>query len=229
MKITWIGQAGLMMETENTCILVDPYLSDACEKKNPKSFRRKPVDESLWKVRPQILLITHDHLDHLDPETLEHYLSSEERILVLAGANAWNHLRTMGGNHNYVRMTPGCRWTEGNLCISAVKACHSDETAIGFIIREGKKQYYVTGDTLYDETIFPQLPQTLEAVFLPINGVGNNMNATDAARFALRTKAKYSIPLHFGMFDELDPCEFKAKNRIIPEIYQEIILSNQEG
>ena len=224
MKITWIGQAGIMMETEDTCILVDPYLSDSCGKKNPKSARRIPVDEALLKVRPQILLITHDHLDHLDPETLEHYLSSEEKILVLAGANAWEKLRAMGGNHNYVRMTPGCEWSVGSLRITAVSACHSDVTAVGFLIQEGNKQYYVTGDTLYDQTIFAQIPRNVEAVFLPINGVGNNMNAKDATRFAQRIGAKYSVPLHFGLFDDLDPSSFEAKNRIIPKIYEEIIL-----
>lgn len=32
MKITWLGQAGLLFETGETTILVDPYLSNSVEK-----------------------------------------------------------------------------------------------------------------------------------------------------------------------------------------------------
>ena len=40
MKITWIGQAGLIFEIHNKIIVVDPYLSDSVEKINPLNFRR---------------------------------------------------------------------------------------------------------------------------------------------------------------------------------------------
>ena len=61
-------------------------------------------------------------------------------------------------------------------------------------------------------------------MFLPINGVGNNMNADDAKLFAERINAEIAVPVHFGMFDELDPEIFKFKNSVIPEIYKEIKL-----
>ena len=44
MKITWLGQAGLLFETGNIKIVVDPYLSNSCFKLNPASDRRMPVD-----------------------------------------------------------------------------------------------------------------------------------------------------------------------------------------
>ena len=40
MKITWLGQAGLMMETGGRIILIDPYLSDSVAKINPLNYRR---------------------------------------------------------------------------------------------------------------------------------------------------------------------------------------------
>ena len=46
MKITWLGQAGLLFETDGKRILVDPYLSDSVRAINPKNYRRVPVDES---------------------------------------------------------------------------------------------------------------------------------------------------------------------------------------
>ena len=108
--------------------------------------------------------------------------------------------------------------------ITAVKAAHSDPYALGYVLEdllEGKT-YYVTGDTLYNRDIFADLPPRIDAVFCPINGVGNNMNITDAARFCERTGAWCAVPLHFGMFDAIDPQLFACDNRVIPRIYEEI-------
>jgi L-ascorbate metabolism protein UlaG (beta-lactamase superfamily) len=72
------------------------------------------------------------------------------------------------------------------------------------------------------------LPQNLHAVFLPINGKGNNMNAEDAVRFAMKTGAKYSVPVHFGMFDSLDPTVFLAENRVIPTVYEPVFKEEEK-
>ena len=61
-------------------------------------------------------------------------------------------------------------------------------------------------------------------VFLPVNGVGNNMNMEDAARFARQTGAKQVVPFHVGMFDDLRPEDFPMENKVIPELYKEIRL-----
>ena len=50
------------------------------------------------------------------------------------------------------------------------------------------------------------------------------MNMVDAARFAADCGAQYIIPIHFGMFDTLDPNGLTSKNKIIPEIYKEIVF-----
>lgn len=222
MKITWIGQAGLLIETCGKKIMVDPYLSDSVEAINPKNWRRIAVDESLFDENVDIIVITHDHLDHLDPQTLEKFLQKDKTLTVLASYNAWQQVRKNGKNHNYVMFNRGTVWTQDGIVFTAVKAEHSDLTSIGFIIDDGESKVYVTGDTLYNKDIFPELPINLDAVFLPINGVGNNMNVTDAKRFAEMTGAKKAIPIHWGMFDELDASEFDIDNAVIPKIYEEV-------
>ena len=222
MNIIWLGQAGFALEHKGKTCLIDPYLSDACAKLNPNSWRRTPIDAHWLTVKPDAIVLTHDHIDHTDMETLSSFLPGQGGTLVLAAANAWTRVRALGGGNNYVRMTPGARWSWEGLVFSAVSADHSDADAIGIIVDDGTRKYYFTGDTLYNETIFPQLPDDLYAVFLPINGVGNNMNPTDAAAFAARTGATYSVPVHFGMFDSLDPTCYTAPNRIIPVAYQAV-------
>ena len=228
MKITWIGQAGLLFETDGKKILIDPYLSNCVVKVNPKNYRRVPVDERFLEIKPDVILVTHNHLDHVDPETLCHYLTPDATCLVLAPDGSWQEIRKHfpATSCNYVLFNDGTTWNEGAVTFRAVKAEHSDPGAIGVIISAEGKNYYVTGDTLYSERVFDSLPSPLDlhAIFLPVNGVGNNMNMTDAANFARRVGAKYAVPLHVGLFDSLDPADFPVPNKIVPEFYREIKL-----
>ena len=204
--------------------MVDPYLSDSVEKVNPQNKRRQPVDESVFDIRPDVLILTHDHLDHTDPETLGKIFAKYDGICVLASGNAWSTARRFGGGNNYVCFDRGTVWTEKGVRFVAVHAEHSDDRAIGVIIAYGGKNYYITGDTLYNKKVIDDITVPIDVVFLPVNGVGNNMNMTDAALFAEKIGAGVAVPVHFGLFDSLDPANFAFKNKVIPEIYKEIKL-----
>ena len=224
MKITWLGQAGLMFEADGTTIIADPYLSDSVVKVNPANYRRVPVDERFLKIQPDVFLCTHNHLDHNDPETVPFYMNCEKPVLVLSPKSVWDELRKFGGNNNYVIFNRGTVWTYKDFKFTAVKAEHSDDYAIGIIIEYKNKTYYITGDTLYNKELFKDLPENIDVAFLPVKGVGNNMNITDAEIFAKEINAKTVVPVHWGMFDELYPDNMKGDNIVIPEIYKEIIL-----
>jgi len=223
-KITWLGQAGLLFEHHGYKVMIDPYLSDSVKEINPKNYRRKPVDESLFDIKPDMMIFTHNHLDHYDPETVGKFIAEDSAMTVLAPSSVWGEVRKIGGNNNYVLFNRHTQWSEGGLVFTAVKAEHSDPTPIGVIIDDGEKKYYVTGDTLYNEEIFADIPNDIYAVFLPVNGVGNNMNMTDAARFAKRVGAEKIVPIHTGMFDELDANVFECKNKVVPKIYEKVEL-----
>lgn len=224
MKITWLGQAGLLFETDKLKIMIDPYLSDSVEKINPKNYRRVPVDESLFDIRPDVMIFTHNHLDHYDPETVTRFIRDDTDVLVLAPTSVWNEVRRLGGDNNYVKLDRHTQWTEQGVRFTAVKAEHSDISPIGVIIDDGEKKYYVTGDTLYNEEIFEDIPDGIFALFLPVNGVGNNMNMTDAKRFCERVRPQIAVPMHCGLFDEKDMNDFKYEPKVVPEIYKEIKL-----
>ena len=225
MKITWIGQAGLLFENENLRVLVDPYLSDSVVKVEPRNYRRIPIKEELFDIKPDVMIFTHNHLDHYDPETAPRFITETSRVTVLAPSSVWNVVRKIGGEHNnYVLFNRKTTWTQNGVRFTAVKAEHSDPAAIGVLLDDGEKRYYVTGDTLYNEEIFADLPAGIDTLFLPVNGVGCNMNMTDAAAFAKRVSAAHTVPLHFGMFDELDVSSFDCENKVIPTVYREIVL-----
>ncbi len=224
MKITWLGQAGLMFETGGKLIMVDPYLSDSVKEIEPQNFRRVPVDDNFLKIRPDIIVLTHNHLDHTDPETLKHYLEGKSGVLVLASENAWQNVRKLfpGGN-NYVLFNRGTVWTEGNVRFTAVYAEHSDSCAIGVIIEAEGKKYYVTGDTLYNKKLFEDIPCDIDVVFLPVNGVGNNMNFADSCAFCEKLGA-IAVPMHCGLFDNKSLSDFPYKNKAVPQFFKEIII-----
>ncbi len=222
MKVTFLGQAGLLFEKNGFTVMVDPYLSNSVETINPKNYRRVAVDGRFFRIRPDVLIFTHSHRDHYDPETVAHFVTEDSRVTVLAPRSVWNEVRKIGGNNNYVLFDRHTSWTESGVRFTAVKAEHSDPTPIGVILDDGEKTYYVTGDTLYNEEIFRDIPEDIDVLFLPVNGVGNNMNMTDAARFAARVNARTVVPVHIGMFDELTADDFACENKVIAAIYKEI-------
>jgi len=222
MRITYLGQAGLLFEKHDLKIMIDPYLSDSVVKINPKNYRRVPVDESFFQIHPDILIFTHNHLDHYDPETVMHFITENSSVTVLAPKSVWDEVRKIGGNNNFVQFNRHTEWTEKGVLFTAVKAEHSDPTPIGVIIDDGERKYYITGDTLYNTEIFNDIPSDIYALFLPVNGVGNNMNMSDAVRFVEKVNPKVTVPIHIGMFDNLSADLFECKNKVVPEIYKEI-------
>ena len=223
MKITWLGQAGLLFDNEKTKIMIDPYLSNSVEKVNKNNYRRVPIKKELFDIEPDIMIFTHDHLDHYDTETAPFFLGDNRKpMTVLCPNSVWQKARMHGKQHNYVLFDRHAEWTEGSFRFRAVKAAHSDAYAIGVIIEDliENKVYYITGDTLYNNRIFGDLPENIDVIFLPINGVGNNMNEVDAVRFFKKSGAKAAVPYHVGMFDEKTPEIFDVDNRIILEIYK---------
>lgn len=224
MKIIWLGQAGLLFDFDGIKVMIDPYFSNSVERVNPNNYRRHPINDSFSKIKPNILILTHNHLDHTDPETLDIIFEKHDNICVLASSNAWNVVRKYGGVNNYVMFNNGTIWSESGITFEAVYAEHSDDKAIGVIITYKNKIYYVSGDTLYNKKVLNSIAIQPDFAFVPINGVGNNMNMIDAESFCREIGAKKVIPVHFGMFDDIDANDFYCENKIVPQIYKEIDL-----
>ena len=214
MKVTWLTHSGLLFEGDKLTILVDPHFSGSLGE------RKIPVDESCFDISPDVVLITHSHPDHLDLETLDGLLkNSDKEITVLANGTSYEKLVSRGYAHNLVLLSPHSVWSEGGVTFYAVKAEHTERDAIGFILDDAEKTYYVSGDTLYNFDVIDDCLDLVEDgvdyAFLPINGKYNNMNAKDAADFAYEIGAKTAIPVHYGLYDSVDPDDFDFDDRLI--------------
>lgn len=224
MKVTWLTESGLLFDTGKIKIMVDPYLSDSAD-----GGRKRKIapSESFLSLTPDVLLITHSHPCHLDEKTLEKILGGRA-VTVLAPETSYERLLSFGGAHNLVLISPHTVWSEGGVTFYAVHAEHSDRCAVGYIIDDGKKSYYVSGDTLYNydviDDVLDLVPDGVDFAFLPINGRDNNMNATDAADLAYEIGAKCAVPVHYGLFDDVNPESFDFDDALIIKPYEETTL-----
>ena len=148
--------------------------------------------------------------------------------LVLESESAYEKVSLIGGEHNYVLLAPHSVWSERGITFYSVHAEHSDRSAVGFIIDDAKQTFYVSGDTIYNYDVIDDVldlaPDGVDFAFLPINGKGNNMNARDAADFAYEIGAKCAIPVHYGLYDSVDPRDFDFDDRMIVAPYETVEL-----
>ena len=70
MKIRFLGQSGYILKSGNTEIVIDPYLSDSVNRiaNRPRTL---PIPINPEDINCDAVICTHNHLDHLDPDTVE--------------------------------------------------------------------------------------------------------------------------------------------------------------
>lgn len=216
MKITWLGQSGYLLQSAGKRFVIDPYFSDALE--NREGLRRLVAPPCpLVSLSPDTLLVTHDHLDHFDPETLARIAHAFPDCLLIGPASVMDHAKRVGFREGRLQpIAAGETVRLGQAAITATPARHSDPTAVGFIFKSDAVSLWFSGDTLYYPELAHQVHQlagcTLDIVFVCINGRLGNMNLREAASVVAALQPRLAVPTHYGMFAEntADPQEFIA-------------------
>ncbi|HJA93640.1 MAG TPA: MBL fold metallo-hydrolase [Candidatus Eisenbergiella merdipullorum] len=206
MKICWIGQSGYVLTSGSTKIVIDPYLSDSVYRASGKKRLVEPpvLPEEL---HADAVVCTHNHLDHLDPDTISR-MDHKQRIYTTK--EGVEKLREMGYDQA-IALKAGDTVEEGAFRLTAVPAFHTVE-AFGLIIQAEGITLYFSGDTLYDERLKEIGSFHPDVSFLCINGKLGNMNVSEAVEVALAIGARRSVPNHYGMFasNTEDPEKFTA-------------------
>lgn len=187
LKITFIGHGTLMFGFQRKIIHVDLFSEMADYSKMPKA---------------DIVLLTHEHRDHLDPKALG-ILRTEKTVIVLTKTCA---KQVEGG----IVMNNGDVKTIEGLKIEAIPAYnivhkrdngqpfHPKGIGNGYVIIFGDKRVYVAGDT---ENI-PEMQglKDIDVAFLPMN-LPYTMTPEMAADAAKAFKPKILYPYHYGHTD----------------------------
>ena len=194
MTIRFLGQSGYIIKTEKAEIIIDPYLSDSVNRVAGRP-RTLPIPINPQNISCEAVICTHNHLDHLDPDTVaqindgQFFITTSEGKTVLSGL----------GKDNVVSLNVGETIVVGDIEITAVFADHTVE-AFGLIVKADNKTLYFSGDTLYNEKLFDIAKYHPDITLICINGRLGNMNVEEALITAKRIGAKINIPNHYDMF-----------------------------
>lgn len=210
MKIQWLGQGGFLFESDSFRLVVDPYMSN-CLEKIQSLPRMHPFPVALKELKPDALLATHDHLDHLDPDTVMMIRMTYPACVYGGPRHSYDHfLKLEIPPEMTTLLTPAESVSFGPFRITPVFAAHSDPTGCGFLIEAEGKKVYLSGDTCYDERLLSDTVKNVDLMLVCINGKLNNMNAEEALRCVKELKPKAALPMHIGLFavNTADPSVF---------------------
>ena len=95
MNITWIGQGGYLVEQNGWRLAIDPYLTDALAASHGL-HRLAPPPVAIADLGAQAVFVTHDHLDHFDPETLGPWMQLSLACRLIGPQSVVDHGRRLG-------------------------------------------------------------------------------------------------------------------------------------
>lgn len=185
--ITFLGHGSLMMDFAGTNMQVDPYGKVADYTKLPKA---------------DLVLVTHQHGDHLDPASLA-AVRQESTVVVLTTLCTD---KVSGG----IAMANGENRTVLGIPIQAVPAYnivhkrptgqpfHPKGEGNGYILTFGSTRVYIAGDT--ENTPEMKALKGIDIAFLPMN-LPYTMTPEMVADAARAFKPKVVYPYHYGETD----------------------------
>lgn len=144
-------------------------------------------------VAADLILVTHDHFDHLSPEDLERVRTAGTVVI---------------GPPEVAEKLPGVRvlragesCEEAGVRVTAVPAYNTNKTfhpretgKVGFVFTVGGVTYYHAGDT----DLIPEMDGLApDVALLPVSGT-YVMTAREAVQAARRIRPKVAVPMHYG-------------------------------
>lgn len=225
LAITMIGHASVLIQAAGVNVLVDPVWS---ERVSPVRFagpRRADAPGIAFTDLPPIhaVLVTHNHYDHLDADTLKRLgavhrpqfvapLGNDAVIAHATGARVdtgdWGDRFALGPGVD-VTLHPAYHWS------ARQPGDRRKALWCGFVLRTPVGPVYVAGDTAYgDGVIFRQVHDRFGPPVVAILPIGayeprwfmrnQHVNPDEAVRIMLDCGASQALGVHWGTFQLTD-------------------------
>lgn len=185
-QITWLGHDGFKLKKDAT-VYIDPY---------KLAGTPEPGD---------LVLVTHEHFDHLSPDDLKKVVGPATTIVTLSAAES----AAAGLHPKAVRVVhPGDRLEVGGVQIEVLPAYNvnkfrapgqpfhpQQDGKLGFILGIGGIRIYHAGDT--DQIPEMARAKGVDVALLPVSGT-YVMTAQEAVEACRAIAPKVAIPMHYG-------------------------------
>lgn len=242
-RVTFINHSTFLIQVDGLNILTDPIWS---ERASPFSWigpeRMRPPGIRFEDLPPiDVVLISHNHYDHLDIPTMEKIVSRHNpKIVTPLGVTKFlTEQKTTG------KETIDLDWWEkikinDSVSIQAVPAQHfsgrgmGDRDATlwcGYVIYTKDGNLYFAGDTGYNTETFKTIGERAGSIKIALIPIGSykpqwfmspiHVSPEEAVKIHLDINAQKSIGIHFGTFPlgddgQYDPIEDlqKAKEKL---------------
>lgn len=209
MKATWLGQSGYLFECGGERLLIDPFYSNIVEERQGlKRLMQPPI--AIEELRPDLIFITHNHMDHFDPIALPQIHRRYTAVPVLGPQSVLEKGREFEFDEKaMVLFRRGDQHKAKHFTLHGISAYHGDPFALGCLLEAEGQLVYYSGDTEYSDELVEEIKsaamaigQTIDIVFIIINGRLGNMNVQAAVHLTSQLQPGLAIPMHYGMFAE---------------------------
>lgn len=230
-RLTWLGHASFLMRLGGVNIITDPFLSDHASPVPPLGPKRVvPPALRANKLPPiDLLLLTHNHYDHLDLPSLDALpLASGAQAIVPLGLG---HYVANRGFDQITEMDWHDRIDLGSLDITALPAIHFSKRSFfdrnrtlwtGYGLRAEQHHVYVSGDTAYGP-VFKEVAADLAPFDIGLVPIGAyeprllmrqaHTSPEEAVKIGQDLKIKRLVAMHWGTIQLTDEPLFEPPGR----------------
>ena len=219
LRITWIGHSSLLIEIDGRRILTDPVWSDRASFLSfigPKRFFTAPLPLN-YLPKLDAVLISHDHYDHLDKQTMKFF--SGKNIPFFCSLGITPYLEKCGLNANFITELD---WGDSamianDITLTCLPSRHfsgrgimnRNETLWGSFILRGPKHHIFFGADSGWWPGYQEIGDTFgpfDLTMLEVGAYGKNwpdihMGPDHAANAHLALHGKLMMPIHWGTFN----------------------------